>query len=249
MGRPKVKLAWIENRKARNIAYQQRMKWLMKKAEELTILCDTSACLTFFNRDDGKLVAWPSQEEAKSLIERFYALPENERNKNADDQESYIKTNTKKIEKKLEHSRKVVEELEMDHLMLQLQNGRMLDDLSQTETEKLMSYTSKKIMWLERELGTEHPYTSVDEPVLGDEIPKAKDVAPEAGPSFPPMGKGSVYLMDKWFLGNPELVQKHGDGTHMASRINLNMEPSDDDEEFMETYEGESNKSGGADDA
>ncbi|KAG2243562.1 hypothetical protein Bca52824_094601 [Brassica carinata] len=108
MARPKLKLAWIEDRKKRNIACQKRMKGLMKMAEELTILSDTKACLTFFNRDEGKLVAWPSQEEAESLIERFYALPENQRNMNADDQESYIKTITKKIEKKLEHSRKMV---------------------------------------------------------------------------------------------------------------------------------------------
>ena len=158
MARPKLKLAWIEDRKKRNIACQKRMKGLMKMAEELTILSDTKACLTFFNRDEGKLVAWPSQEEAESLTERFYALPENQRNMNADDQESYIKTITKKIEKKLEHSRKVVEELEMDHLMLQIQNGRMLADLSQTEVEKLMSYASKKITVLTRELGAEHPY-------------------------------------------------------------------------------------------
>ncbi|KAH0906193.1 hypothetical protein HID58_038020 [Brassica napus] len=64
-----------------------------------------------------------------------------------------------------------VEELEMDHLMLQIQNGRMLDDLSQTETEKLKSYASKKFQTL-----------------LG-EIPKAP---------FPMIQGGSVYLMDKW---------------------------------------------------
>ncbi|KAG2262959.1 hypothetical protein Bca52824_070038 [Brassica carinata] len=234
MGRPKLKFAWIEDRKKRNIACQQRMKRLMTMAEELTILSDTRACLTFFNRDDGKLVAWPSQEEAKSLIERFYASPDNQRNMNAYDPESYIKTITKKIEKKLEHSRKVVQELEMDHLMLQIQNGRLLADLSQTEVEKLKSYASKQITCLERELGTEHPYTSVDEPVLGDEIPKARDVAPEGGPCFRPMASGTVYLMDKWFFDTPEVQ---------------NTEPSDDDEENMETYEGESSKSGGADHA
>ncbi|KAH0906187.1 LOW QUALITY PROTEIN: hypothetical protein HID58_038014 [Brassica napus] len=64
-----------------------------------------------------------------------------------------------------------VEELEMDHLILQIQNGRMLDDLSQTETEKLKSYASKKFQTL-----------------LG-EIPKAP---------FPMIHGGSVYLMDKW---------------------------------------------------
>ena len=71
--------------------------------------------------------------------------------------------------------------------MFQIENGRSLDHLSQTE------------------------------PTLGDDIPKACDVAPEGGPSFRPTGKG-------------------------------NMEPDDDDDE-MKTYEGESSRSGGADDA
>ncbi|CAF2358366.1 unnamed protein product [Brassica napus] len=84
------------------------------------------------------------------------------------DPESYIEANIKKMEKRLEHSRKAVEELEMDHLMLQIQNGRMLADLSQTEVEKLKSYASKKITCLERELRTPHPNTSV-EPFLEDE--------------------------------------------------------------------------------
>ncbi|XP_013608516.1 PREDICTED: uncharacterized protein LOC106321401 [Brassica oleracea var. oleracea] len=65
-----------------------------------------------------------------------------------------------------------VEELEMDHLMLQIQNGRMLDDLSQTETEKLKSYAIKKFR------------------TLCGEIPMA--------PGFPMIQGGSVYLMDKW---------------------------------------------------
>ena len=199
---PKLKFALIEDRKKRQATCQRRMKGLMKKAEELTILSGASACLTFFNRDDGKLVVWPSQEKAQSLIDRFNALSETERNENAYDPESYIEANIKKMEKRLEHSRKAVEELEMDHLMLQIQNGRMLADLSQTEVEKLMSYASKKITVLTRELGAEHPYTSVDEPFLGDEIPKATDVAPER-----------------------------------------------DDEEYMKANEGESSKSGGADNA
>ncbi|WZZ23015.1 hypothetical protein YC2023_124402 [Brassica napus] len=92
-----------------------------------------------------------------------------------------------------------VEELEMDHLMLQIQNGRMLDDLSQTETEKLKSYASKKFQ------------------TLVGEIPKAP---------FPLIQGGSVYLMDKWIK-----------------------DPSDKEDEMKKTCEGESSKSGGADDA
>lgn len=50
-----------------------------------------------------------------------------------------------------------------------------LDDLSQTEIDNLS-----------RQLGTQ----DLNEPVLGDNIPKASDVTPGGGTFFPPNGKG-----------------------------------------------------------
>ncbi|KAH0861461.1 hypothetical protein HID58_089722 [Brassica napus] len=288
MGIPKVKLAWVEERKRRATVCQRRMKELIQMAEELTIVCDTSACLVFYNRNNGKLVGWPSLEEAQSLIDCYNALPETERNMNADDEESsFIKTITKEIEKKLELSRKAVEELKMDNLMLQIKNGsRMIADLSQTEIEKLKSYASKKIAYYDRELRKQHPNTSGNEPFLEDddgemktyegessesdelkatamETPKLKLAVEELemdhlmlqiqngrmlddlsqteteklksyaikkcrtlcgeipmAPGFPMIQGGSVYLMDKWIK-----------------------DPSDKEDE-MKTCEGESSKSG-----
>ncbi|CAH8312469.1 unnamed protein product [Eruca vesicaria subsp. sativa] len=125
---------------------------------------------------------------------------------------SYLKTEIKKKEKKLDHNRKLIKELE-SRMMFQIENG----DLSQTQIDDLKAYLSSRS-------GTQHPYPSViNESILGDDhdIPKASDdVAPEEGPSLHPKGKG-------------------------------NMEPSDDvDDEMKKTYhQGESSKSGGADDA
>ncbi|ESQ40576.1 hypothetical protein EUTSA_v10016044mg [Eutrema salsugineum] len=254
MGRTKLKFAWIGNQRARKNAYKKRMQGLIKKAGELTILCNMSACLIFFSRDDNRLVVWPSHEVAESLIERFYSLPDIERNQKAEDQESFIRTNTKKVENKLANCRKVITELEMDHLMFQIHNGRKLDDLSQTEIEKLISYSSKKIMGMGRELGyTGHPFPCVYEPFMGNESPSASDVASEwRENSFSLMGSGSIYLMDQWFEDNPK-VEENCDEAHlptMTSRFNLNVEPSDDDDdEDIKICKGENSKSGGADDA
>ncbi|CAH8312712.1 unnamed protein product [Eruca vesicaria subsp. sativa] len=111
-----------------------------------------------------------------------------------------------------------------------------------------------------------------------DDIPKAAhdDVAPVGGPSLNPMGRGSDYFMENWFFDTPKLL-KHGDETTnlttVASRFDLNMVPSDGEvlkhggetnlttvasrfdlnmvpsDEIMKTYEGQSSKSGGADEA
>ncbi|CAN8307744.1 unnamed protein product [Cochlearia groenlandica] len=119
----KTKFRWIANEKARKAAYSKRMQGLIQKVEELTILCNVSACLIFHSRDDNKLVAWPSKEAAKSLLDWFFDLPFLERNLKADDQESYIKTNIKKVEKKLTDTRKVIDEIEINNLMFAIQNG------------------------------------------------------------------------------------------------------------------------------
>ncbi|WZZ92084.1 hypothetical protein YC2023_120663 [Brassica napus] len=103
----------------------------------------------------------------------------------ADDEESsFIKTITKEIEKKLELSRKAVEELKMDNLMLQIKNGsRMIADLSQTEIEKLKSYASKKIAYYDRELRKQHPNTSGNEPFLEDDDGEMKTYEGESSES------------------------------------------------------------------
>ncbi|KAH0936611.1 hypothetical protein HID58_004072 [Brassica napus] len=252
MAKKKMKLTRIENPRARNTAFKRRTQGLIKKAEELTILCGLDACLTFFNLDDAKLVAWPSKEVAESLVDRFYSLPSYERNMKAETQESFLKTNIKKIQKKLANCRVRVAELEMEHLLFDLENGRSLDDFSQSEIESLRSYTNKRIMGLNKDLGySEHAYTSVNEPFPGvDQTPRVLDVALEQAHCSNLMGSRCTYLMDKWFFDDPK-VQEDGDVTHLPKlvhRFDLNMEPSDDEED-METYKGESGKSGGASDA
>ncbi|VVB13454.1 unnamed protein product [Arabis nemorensis] len=152
MARGRVKISWIVNKKARQAAYKKRMQGLMKKANELTILCNVAACLMFYSPDDKKVVTWPSHVEAKSLFDKYFSLQPHERNVRATDQESFINENIKKIEKKLAETRKVIMEYEMDHLMFQLQVGRPLDDLTNTEVDKLITYSNNKIVSLRREL-------------------------------------------------------------------------------------------------
>ncbi|CAN8298416.1 unnamed protein product [Cochlearia groenlandica] len=248
--RAKTKFRWIANEKARKAAYSKRMQGLIQKVEELTILCNVSACLIFHSRDDNKLVAWPSKEAAKSLLDRFFDLPFLERSLKADDQESYIKTNIKKVEKKLADTRQVIDEIEINNLMFAIQNGtRDLNDLSEAEIEKLIAFSKKKIDVLGRHLGyPEHVYhrNVVNETSsLRREIPRiSSDVFSQL------RGNGSYYLMDQWFFFDEPKDQNHGDDDDhvptMGSRFNLNVEPYDDDDDDDDDDEEDVAKAGGA---
>lgn len=239
----KKKTAWIRDYKTRKSSLKRRLTGLMKKVNELSILCDMPASLVVFNREEDQLAAWPSPEAAKSLIDKFYSLTDHERTMKAVDSESYVQTNIEKIEKKLADTRKVITELEMEHLMFDLQNGRELANLSPTEVDKLISYSGKKLMCLSKQMGS-----TVDHEAL-----RASNVASGLGGNgFNMMGTGrSFYYLDKWVFVDPQVQKPCDDETHlptMVTGLDLNMEPSDDVYEDLGTYKGESSKAAGAED-
>ncbi|XP_023634257.1 agamous-like MADS-box protein AGL104 [Capsella rubella] len=71
----KVKLAWVENNKARAIFFRRRSEGVLKKVKELTILCDILACLIIFSPNDAEPMVWPSVETARGLLDNFFSLP------------------------------------------------------------------------------------------------------------------------------------------------------------------------------
>ncbi|KAK7319024.1 hypothetical protein RJT34_03733 [Clitoria ternatea] len=54
MGKKKVEIKRIENKSTRQITFSKRRKGLMKKARELSVLCDAKVALVIFS-STGKL--------------------------------------------------------------------------------------------------------------------------------------------------------------------------------------------------
>ncbi|OMO80289.1 Transcription factor, MADS-box [Corchorus capsularis] len=63
----------IEDDKARKNVYETRKKNLLKKAQELSILCDSKILVIIFDQDKQKHEIWPDndEEEARQIINRF----------------------------------------------------------------------------------------------------------------------------------------------------------------------------------
>ncbi|TYI05952.1 hypothetical protein ES332_A10G125200v1 [Gossypium tomentosum] len=72
MTRKKVKLAWIANNTTRRASLKKRRLGLVKKVMDLTTLCGIEACLVIYSPDEQEPMVWPSQEEARRLIQKFY---------------------------------------------------------------------------------------------------------------------------------------------------------------------------------
>ncbi|EFJ35566.1 MADS-domain transcription factor [Selaginella moellendorffii] len=89
MGRVKLEIKKIENHQARQVTYSKRRNGLMKKAFELSTLCDTDVALIMFS-PAGKLSIHPNDGRIEEIILRFISLPENERTKRRLDSEEII---------------------------------------------------------------------------------------------------------------------------------------------------------------
>ena len=77
MGRNKIAIQKIENEKLRTITYFKRKKGLLKKAMELSILCDVDILLGICptNISNNKLIFFCSKNNIDLFIDKYYRNP------------------------------------------------------------------------------------------------------------------------------------------------------------------------------
>nr|BAC06830.1 MADS-box protein PpMADS2 [Physcomitrium patens] len=83
MGRVKLEIKKIENPTNRQVTYSKRRNGLIKKAYELSVLCDIDLALIMFS-PSGKLTQYCNCS-IEEVIARFANLPMHERNKSFED--------------------------------------------------------------------------------------------------------------------------------------------------------------------
>uniref|UniRef100_A0A803KU18 MADS-box domain-containing protein n=1 Tax=Chenopodium quinoa TaxID=63459 RepID=A0A803KU18_CHEQI len=77
MTRKKVKLAFIENNTARKATLSKRTHGLVKKTQELSVLCDVDACVIIYAKDTQVPVVWPSSDpEVRRIIAKYQDNPD-----------------------------------------------------------------------------------------------------------------------------------------------------------------------------
>ncbi|KAL1566434.1 MADS-box protein FLOWERING LOCUS C-like [Salvia divinorum] len=76
MGRAKLKLQFIENRKLRLSTLKRRKEGLEKKLHELTTLCDVPACMIIHDPFTNSTYIWPDDSaQVRLLIDSYKANP------------------------------------------------------------------------------------------------------------------------------------------------------------------------------
>ncbi|RYR10834.1 hypothetical protein Ahy_B05g079310 [Arachis hypogaea] len=69
----KIKLQLINDMSSRKATFKKRCAGLLKKLEQIAILCDIQACIAIFG--DKSPTVWPSVEEAKVIVKKFEEIP------------------------------------------------------------------------------------------------------------------------------------------------------------------------------
>lgn len=95
MGRVKLEIKKIENPTNRQVTYSKRRNGLIKKAYELSVLCDIDLALLMFS-PSGKLTQY-SNCSIEDVIGRFANLPLHERNKRKIENLEYLHKALKKL--------------------------------------------------------------------------------------------------------------------------------------------------------
>ncbi|CAH1442938.1 unnamed protein product [Lactuca virosa] len=128
MGRGRVTLKRIENKINRQVTFSKRRSGLLKKAHEISVLCDADVGLIIFSTK-GKLCEFAANASMESILERYERHSYEERNNTTTDQESIGKWTLEHAKLK---SRIELLEKTQSHIM-----GEDLDSLSLKELQNL----------------------------------------------------------------------------------------------------------------
>ncbi|CAL5418080.1 unnamed protein product [Camellia sinensis] len=82
MGRVKLQIKKIENTTNRQVTFSKRRNGLIKKAYELSVLCDVDVALIMFS-PSGRLSIFSGNKSMEEIMARYVNLPEHERGRRA----------------------------------------------------------------------------------------------------------------------------------------------------------------------
>ena len=75
MGRNKIKIERIKSERNRNITYIKRKKGLIKKAMELSLLCDANIFLCLIPKETNQMSLFCSSDSVDDFIQKYITIP------------------------------------------------------------------------------------------------------------------------------------------------------------------------------
>lgn len=146
MGRVKLKIKRLENTSGRQVTYSKRRAGILKKAKELSILCDIEIILLMFSPTGKPTICLGERSNIEDVVAKFAQLTPQERAKRKLESLEALKKTFKKLDHDvniqdfLGSSAQTVEELTNHSSLLQAQISEVQKRLSYwSEPEKINS--------------------------------------------------------------------------------------------------------------
>jgi hypothetical protein len=124
MGRNKIKIEKISNERIRQVTFYKRKRGLLKKAMELSLLCDVKVMLCIVDKNE-KVLIFSSETDVRNFAQRYMTHPENAR-------ELYNHPDYKEI---FENDAKLSEYSELKNSRYNTENEYDSDILSEEESK------------------------------------------------------------------------------------------------------------------
>ncbi|VVB04150.1 unnamed protein product [Arabis nemorensis] len=142
MARKRLKLAYIANDPLRKATFHNRKKGLVKKINELSILCGIEACAVIYNPfSSNPPDVWPSHAGVRDVVDKFEMVSEMEQEKKMVNHEGFLIQSIVKAKEK--NNKKMAENAErtMKEAMFQLLGGKgYMLKLTGTNRDDLCKY-------------------------------------------------------------------------------------------------------------
>ncbi|KAK6791354.1 hypothetical protein RDI58_010435 [Solanum bulbocastanum] len=168
MPRNKVKLALIENESDRKVSYKKREKGFLKKAHELSTLCDVEIAAVIDSPYNNEPTVFPNYDAAINTFVKFKELPTLEKQKYMVTREEFTKKRIEKMEEKLLKVRKQNRLKEITNEMYEVTRGKDISLNMDPYDFNDLSYVIKKNLIQVREAmnGEEVCTSNVPQPIV-----------------------------------------------------------------------------------
>ncbi|CAM0942928.1 unnamed protein product [Alopecurus aequalis] len=117
MARKKVTLQYILSDKNRRSTFKTRSRGLMKKADDVGILCKAKPCVIVYPEGESVPQVFPSQDEAMAILNRFRSMGDHDPFNKKMEQQSFLMKRKGKIREQALKSEREHEENEMRLLL------------------------------------------------------------------------------------------------------------------------------------
>lgn len=145
MTRTKVKLAYIVNDSERKATFKRRKTGIMKKAEELSILCGVDTCAIIFSPYDPEPEVWPSHLEAQRIIAKLRNLSPLAQNRKMVNQKDFVRNQLGRVNDQMLKLRKEVRVKELTDIMYECLNGMGFEYFNLSDLNEMNGVLSQSI--------------------------------------------------------------------------------------------------------